>query len=358
MYVYATGMNPVDCNALKRAPRVAIFQAFEVIIDQLKENGHEVTWKATKVGDKIPHDVDAIIVSSMLPRSLNCPYALGVMWAMSEAIRREIPLIIYLTDWAFFRSNSEFKSIAKAGVPYFSKKIGGALQYNEDPDMIVKHGDELVEICRQYAHGGAIWQEAEIMVPKYTNWGSMEIVKNYLPYAKRIHPMDPTPVFVRYLLDGGIDLPVMNQNGGKQWILPSLLNDDTWLNKQSLTWPVARYGPKEFPVVSSEKAVQELYRNFAGALCPPYPTEGSGWWRSRWIHSAISGSCLYAGFGDQLEAGEPYRITPANVERTNDAGRLRIAQGQRELMWNKLQLDPEVLTHQVANAFGCAEAAF
>jgi hypothetical protein len=67
MNIYATGMNPADSNALKREPRVAIFQAFVEMIKYVRSMGNNVTWRETKVGDDLPPDTDVVIVSSMLP---------------------------------------------------------------------------------------------------------------------------------------------------------------------------------------------------------------------------------------------------------------------------------------------------
>lgn len=354
MRIYATGMNPADANALKRLPRVAIFQAFVEMMNVMKERDHKLTWKETKVGDDLPHDTDAVIVSVLLPRSLNCPYALGAMWAIKEALRKEIPLVLYLTDWQFFRARSEFRSIAKAGMPYFSKLIGGALQYKEDPQMIKRHGEDLLSVCRQYDDPNSqLWQRAQVLVPKYTNWGDMRIIKGYLPGANPVLPMDPSPLFVKYLTGGGnkeITVPHMSDRK-QRWLLPSLLTDNTWLDKQKLQWPVERYGPKGSPVVANEREVQKLYVEGTGALCPPYPTEGSGWWRSRWIHSALAGSVLLAGSADQLEVGEEYIHTAREYESMTATKLMNVAFSQTARMSEILQLDMDVLTEQIYAPF-------
>lgn len=353
MNIYASGMNPADANALKRAPRVAIFQAFVEMMNHL-EDENKITWKATKVGDLFPNDTEAVVVSVLLPRSLNCPYALGAMWAMSEALKWEIPLVLYLTDWQFFRARSEFRSIAKAGVPYFSKLIGGSLQYKEDPDMIEKHGEQLVDLCRQYDDPKSrLWERAQILVPKYTNWGDMGIIQRYLPGANPVLPMDPSPMFVRYLT-GGVNLEVERksmQYRKIRWLLPSLLTDNTWLDKQQLSWPVERYGPKGNPVVASEREVFELYKEGTGALCPPYPTEGSGWWRSRWIHSALAGSVLLAGHSDMWAVGEQYARSGWAYEAMNARGLDEIAFSQTVRMRELIQMDMELLNEQIYTPF-------
>lgn len=352
MNIYATGMNPADSNALKRSPRVALFQAVNTIMETLKEENN-VTWKATKVGDQIPLDTDAIFVSVMLPRSLNCPYALGAIYSIHAALSRDIPLVLYMTDWAFFRSYSEFRSIAKAGVPYFSKKIGGSLQYNEDPAMIAKHGDDLIDVCRMYDNSSSqLWDKAQVLVPRYTSWGDVNIIQGMMPGANPIHTFDPTPAFLRYLDED----PRPSQSWEMKqrnvhWILPSLLQDDTWVAKQNLEWPIERFGPKGHLVLDTERDVQKEYRRSAGALCPPYPHAGSGWWRSRWIHSARANSVLLCSTQDAAYVGDAYRHSGREYETSTYSELEDFAADQSEMLEVILQKSWDAMVFQIYQPF-------
>jgi hypothetical protein len=332
---------------------VALFQAFVEAMEFYRQQGHHLTWKATKVGDPIPPGTDAVIVSVMLPRSLNCPYALGVMWAMSEALRLEVPLVVYLTDWAFFRASNEFKSIAKAGQPYFSKKIGGSLQYNEDPDMIQKHGEALLDLCRQWNDDTSLlWKRAAVMVPKYTNWGDMKIIQKHLPGADVIFPMDPTPIFLRYIQDDPNPTYVWKMECRNcKWLLPSLLKNDDWVEKQNLRWPVQRYGPKGFEVLATERDIQAEYRLHVGAICSPYPTVGSGWWRSRWIHAAIAKTVLLCDRVDGIQVGPAYLHSGQAYESATLPELAEIAQDQSAALYPLLQPNLDVLKLQLDRAF-------
>lgn len=351
MNIYATGMNPADSNALKRQPRVALFQAFVEMMKVVEEDGHNLTWRATKVGDEIPSNTDVILVSSMLPRSLNCPYALGAIYAMSVAIRENIPLVLYLTDWAFFRAASEFKSIAKAGPSYFFKEIGGSPQYNESPSALLEHGVEMIELCEEYAFpGSTFWEQAQVLVPRYTNWGNLQRVKDFIPTEKPIHTFDPTPVFLDYLNNGLLVSIEPMKVRKQQWILPSLLKDDRFVQDQNLRLPVTRFGPKGFEVLDTERDIQNAYRWSMGAICPPYPHEGSGWWRSRWIHSALAQSILLCGPKDALAAGPEYAFNGAYYESLSPSQADAIAQEQAERMLPLLQTDHGVMRDQIYNA--------
>lgn len=356
MNIYASGMNPADSNALKREPRVHLFQAFVEMIKYLKSRKHEVTWRATKVGDDFPDDTDVVIVSSMLPRSLNCPYALGVIWTISEALRRDIPLVLYLTDWAFFKAAGEFKSIAKAGEEYFFKTIGGSPQYNEDPDQLRLCANQLLDVCRQYNDPNSkLWERAQVLVPRYTNWGDIKLIQSWLPGAKPILTMDPTPIFVEYLnTDPNPLKTVPLKDRMQRWILPSLLKDDTWIDKQHLNWPIQRFGPKGFEVLPNERGIQNSYGESVGALCPPYPHEGSGWWRSRWIHSARAGSILLCGDKDAKAAGPGYEFDGRHYELMPIESLVNLAQYQKEIMDKVLQLDMELLQYQIYMAIAKA----
>lgn len=348
MNIYATGMNPVDCNALKRSPRVELTQNFVEMMQYLRGQGERLSWRATKVGDNIPSEIDVVIVSMLLPRSLNSPYALGALWTISEALRRDIPLILYMADWAFYKAHGEYRSIVKAGNSYFSKEIGGSPQYRESVDMIAKHGGELMQVCRQYTMWEShLWKRAQIVVPKYTNWGDMDILQNLLPGANLIQTYDPTPLFMKNTLgyDEWPELPPVEIRG-RRWMFASLLTAHPWVDKQNLHWPVDRFGPKGHTVVT-EKEILPLYRERAGAIAPPYQTDGSGWWRSRWLHAALAGSVLLCGSGDQLEMGEWYRFWGYQYEDMTNSRLQFTAEGQREIMRSVTQLDMSILHEQV-----------
>ena len=354
MNIFATGMNPADANALKRAPRVAIFQAFAESMKYLQDTGESVTWRRHRVGDPLPSWTEAVIVSSMLPRSLNCPYALGVMWVMHQALEQKIPLVVYLTDWAFFKANSEFKSIAKAGPDYFFKQIGGAPQYNEDPTAILEHGDALIELCRQYNDPNSLlWERAKVLVPRYTNWGDVSIVQNLIPGRSPVYTLDPTPLFLRSLGIGRGNIRVVSRMGNRrqEWVLPSLLKNDDWLDKQYLRWPIHRFGPKGFEVLPTEQDIHMEYRRSVGAICPPYPTVGSGWWRSRWIHSAFAGSVLLCDSKDAAQVGPEYHFSGREYETMSTLKLDTVADQQSEKMLSLLQYDEEVFHNQLHDPF-------
>lgn len=352
MNIYATGMNPADSNALKREPRVRLFQAFVEMMKHLRRQGDHVTWKATKVGDPLPWDTDVVFVSSMLPRSLNCPYALGVIWTIAEALARDIPLVVYLTDWAFFRANGEFKSIAKAGEEYFFKTIGGSPQYREDPAKLREAAPALLDICRQYNDPESkLSKTAQFLVPKYTNWGQVGIIQNLLYTQKPVLTFDPTPIFVKYLDNNPVKYPILPMEfRTKRWILPSLLKDDAWIDKQLLEWPIERFGPRGYQVLASEWDIQRQYTDSVGALCPPYPHTGSGWWRSRWIHSAKGGSILLSSSRDAFAAGFPMYFSGEQIEEMSPIALSRLADTQREAIDRVLQRDFEIMDQQIKSA--------
>lgn len=334
MRIFATGMNPADSNAFKRDPRVNFFQAFAEGIRYLQDLGHEVEWRRFMVGQPILPKTEAVIVSTMLPRSLNSPYALGVMWAISEALREDIPLVIYLTDWQFFNVAREFRSIAKEGTDYFFKKIGGAPQYAENPVALGDRAEALLQVCVDFANPSSVlWKNAQILCPLYARWGDRKIVQRLLPGANPVHGFDPTPLFLRYLDATGRRLiPPEMEKRARRWVLPSLLVDDRWVEDQNLRWRVDRFGPKRYRVLPDERAVHVEYAKRVGALCPPYPTVGSGWWRSRWIHAARTRTVLLCDPGDGRLFGAPYLHSGSSYESMTSETLAHIAEGQADLM--------------------------
>jgi hypothetical protein len=351
MRVLATGMNPVDSNTLRRMPRVAIFQVFPLITGALREDGNEVDWRRIRVGDPIPPGTDAVILSCMLPRSLNCPYALGVMWTMSEALRLDIPLVLYLTDWQFFNAAREYKSVVKEGAGYFFKQIGGSPQYAEPYDEVVQHSDELLAVCEAYSNPGSrLWRNAQILVPRFTYIGDVKIVQRMLPGANPVHTVDPTPSFLDYLDSNpkpSVEWPY--EQRARRWILPSLVTDTTWMDRQQLSWPVDRFGSKGYIVLEDEREVQNAYARRLGSVCPPYPTAGGGWWRSRWIHSAIAGSVTLCDTPDEIN--DSYRFNGEQYESMSIDRLKEVALEQSDIMSIKMQKNFSIFREQVYAPF-------
>lgn len=353
MKILATGFNPADCNALKRQPRVQIFQAFPEVLDVLSYEGEDITWQRMLVGQDIPKGTEVVIVSMLLPRSLNSPYALGAMWTIIEAIRLDIPLILYMTDWAFYAAWTEYRSIHKAGADYFYKTIGGKSQYNEPTEALGLNTEMLLEMCRQYGDPNSfLWKYSQVVVPKFTNFGDMSILQNQLPGANPFWTFDPTPTFVKQLTDFQRHAVEPMSGRTKAWFMPSLLNENYWIERQKLTWDVVRCGPKGYTVYDSEQDVQTTYRQYVGAICTPYKTAGGGWWRSRWIHAALAGTVLLCDDRDAMAAGPEYlyygsSYEDASLEQLEDA-----AEEQKQRMFQLLQFDEEVMTEQVYAPFG------
>jgi hypothetical protein len=281
-----------------------------------------------------------------------------VIWTISEALARDIPIVLYLTDWAFFRAAGEFKSIAKVGADYFFKTIGGSPQYKEHPGKLRRYSQDLLDICHQWGDPESdLWRSVQVLVPRYTNWGDVSIVQSYLSGARPVMTFDPTPMFVDYLAKDPNPHDILDmEDRYKKWILPSLLKDDTWIMKQRLRWDVDRIGPKGYEVLSSERAIQHAYRRSVGALCPPYPHVGSGWWRSRWIHSAKACSILLCDRKDAQAVGHEYDYSGINYESMSTQSLVMVARGQKEKIESKLQLDMDILRDQIHAAIQGAGA--
>jgi hypothetical protein len=129
----------------------------------------------------------------------------------------------------------------------------------------------------------------------------------------------------------------------RTWVLGALSDQSRWVEKQNFQWPVLQYGHKS----SGQPRLQEadlikVYNDSWGVLCPPYKKSGTGWWRNRYNWSAYVGSILLCDYDDACVMGEPFILTPADIEGMDDKGLATIAQEQREWhgahIWNREQL--------------------
>jgi hypothetical protein len=257
----------------------------------LRNMGHTVDWK---VWDGFGHyDLRIVAVAPIAER--HTTYALQSYRAMAT----DEPTVLYFDDYQLNLVRDQAQAV-----------VNGTWA----PDPPPLDLDTLVGVCQALATGNwpPNWHP---LIPAY-NWGDKAIVANLLgipPY--RLASIDPsiTALEPAHLALSRIAVARRTPQRREAWFLPALNSHTQWVASLGLTRPVVTVGQYKRGIrLKSETDVAQAFHGFAGALSPPYPQEGSGWFRSRYIYALMAGTPLVGSPGDGL--GPAYRATAQELE--------------------------------------------
>ena len=92
----------------------------------LERHGWAVEHRPVAPGERLPQVGAVWINLGSAPDSLGAKHTLGTLWAMHEAIARELPLVMFFDDWRLDKMASGFRYFAKRGIAQITKQRGGA----------------------------------------------------------------------------------------------------------------------------------------------------------------------------------------------------------------------------------------
>lgn len=75
-----------------------------------------------------------------------------------------------------------------------------------------------------------------------------------------------------------------------------------------------------------------LHFDYEGTLSVPYPHDGSGWWRKRYIYSAYARTVLAGCPEDQTMLGPWFSLTPREIEVKPSPALHEIAHAQSDIL--------------------------
>ncbi len=295
-----------------------------IIVNSLRKQGHIVERKSVEWGDDLS-SYDLAIVGIGQFGSLN--YSGGIfksIWPLVSAKK----VLVFHEDW---KIDGTMKSFEKALEPETFQKMldkrfaDGKVFYGG-----VDHPAFDADQCKAAMHK-LISGQFPALIPAF-DWGNKQLVRDIIK-SKDIYNIDLTPYVLEHY---GID-PNFTQvypEKMKRHILASLVDHSAWVKRNKFSWPVDFYGAKSMEgakQLESEKAVFDTAAEYWGNLCPAYPHAGCGWFRIRYIYSAINKSILIASEKD-LDALD---IPKHDIETMNDNELVEYAnlQSKQILKW-------------------------
>jgi len=306
--ILITGFNALTVGSARSPLNIAT--SAKILPKVLKEAGYDVVQKAIIPGEDVSQ-YDKVIVYVFGPNSLSARYCYGAMYTI---IKRP-DAIISIDDWQTKESVSGFgtfsrghwriwKKFSQAGNNVEKRYWNEAQDYKKEIEDLVDHfafkewpHDLLVP-----AYDGGRYEALGLKARNILNWDPSPYTDSYKSEPKNLFDVDVfTPDYEKKL----------------EWIMASLLNKSTFVDRLTLQWPIQNFGniKLEQPRLK-EHELYERYKKSWGILSPPHyhTLNGSGWWRVRYKMVHDSNSILVGDLGETSLFGKAYEKTPNDVE--------------------------------------------
>lgn len=134
----------------------------------------------------------------------------------------------------------------------------------------------------------------------------------------------------------------------KQWVHAQMLKQETtWLLKlkAATAWEVCQVGV-DIDKLKEPNLVREIYASSTGIIANPYSHRGSGCWRARYIHGALTGA-IVLGHPEEMRGLPAFNRTAAEYEAMSPFELAEAADWQRSTLrdgaWTRGRLREELL---------------
>ena len=306
-----------DDDAWKRA-RVKRIDDSSIICNSLRKQGITVDRKKVKWGDDLS-DYDLAIVGMGTFGSNNYSGDIfNAIYVLSKAKKS----CVFYEDWKINGNMKSYSKMLESGEleKAVAKKWSNGNYFYGGVD----NPNFNLEIAKSVIHNLTLgWYDA--LIPAF-DWGNKDIVRK-ISKSKNIYNVDLSPYVVR---NWNINVkPDYNLRKEKKYMLASLVDHRSWVKKQGLLWETVYYGAKSIKdsiKLDTETDVYNECGKYWGILCPEYPHSGSGWFRIRYIYSALQRSIIKTSLNDLKALDIPYKF----IENLSDQDLRLYAELQRK----------------------------
>ena len=300
-----------------------------VLKHALELAGHEVDQRRVSIEETdLTQRYDTAIVGIAACNGLSSRYKLGAMWTMSQFGARAG---IFPSDG---KNVGQFISSVRTSINHLDTFLGKKLR---ERNNIIEHelGEQRKEIWKTVLNlllqGDHPWP---VLVPTFS-WG------NARPYERTFRApvtiWDPTCLAWPMQFKTSDQMSPPSTPRQRRWVMPTLQDQDRWLDKQRGSWEVLEIGNKRKgeAYVPEKELIEGLYRENWGTMAFGYPMSDGGWWRMRYIHAAIAGAVMYCGYEDHYVIGGPYKHARPQIENMPDGELENLARSQHEWLFDK-----------------------
>lgn len=282
----------VNSEAYKKA-HVNRIDDSTLLCDQLSRLGHEVIRREVLPGENLDEFDLAMIGIGPVGSSNYSKYIMGAFWAMHAAKK----VLLWHEDWKIHETISTMRNALSKDFDSFiiDKKWSNGTPFYRNAELYKGKTDILYDCIEKVLLG-----EFKVACPGF-KFGDIDNISKYL--GNDVCKIDISPAVISKY---GIS-KIENTNKKKEYVLSTLGNFDSWIEKQNFSWNINYFGNKKNGIIlDSERAVFEKSAEYwGGNVCPEYPHSGSGWFRSRFIYAAYGGTFLVASEKDLSMLGLP-----------------------------------------------------
>jgi len=296
------------------------------VVTLLRDLGHSVDQRHVEVGEDLgQYDLLAVGILSLF--SISSKYLYPVL-SLLDRYRDEKPLVCLIDDWECWQipqnTRSASRNLSRLRRPaVYARKPGYAWACSPEGQAAIAR---VVHRAAEDGYPPAIW-------PAF-GWGGHSVMKSLVD-AEAYFPLDVTSYAARY--------PVSRLGDAERrraWVLGVIKKQPVeWAGSLGLGWEldVIGGGGRQTAGVIQER-IQEhaLVRRYAeswGVLSPFYrKLAGSGWWRNRYVYSAMTGAVLWGDPREAPQLGPAYQVPVAAIEGMSISELRELAEAQRDAL--------------------------
>ena len=293
----------------------------QLIYKILIELGHEVTWKQTRINENFDK-YDLGIIALGPGASFNSGNLVNALWIIDK-----LPTILHFEDWKITSLLRSYQGCIDNPEKTILKKIKNGYFYNNAGDyklvlkQLISNFEKILNL-NQYNY--------KCIVPGF-KWGNKSIIKQCLK-TNNIVSFDLTPLVItkEFFKNKNVVLWDEEEKKRRSYFLASLNDHKSWVKKMKLTWSVITTEKgREF---KTELDVFKQCKNYWGILAPEYDHSGSGWFRIRFIYSALSNSCIICSNKDAEQLGKYFYFNKEEFENFSDLELKEHSSHQKEVI--------------------------
>ncbi len=293
MKILLTGMTATHVGSTRRM--MGFTSSTQMYAELLRKAGHTVEQRSVVPGEDLKK-YNRVIVGIAPPNALNARHVYGALWAMRCGLDSKYSTLTYFNDWNVRVCLSGFKTQSNS-----HERIWRAILPREHRDVASsKYKSAIEKTVDDFVKS---WPLTTIFPLR--NGGDMGLVLSGTQIdemvARRFDPTMAYPVdkikFVR------------SKNRERSWVLGALSPQERWVKRLNLVQPAQLFGCKSLKQERiSENQLIQRYALTRGVLAHPYYHAGSGWYRSRFVHAAITGSIALADPREAAILGPSYSL--------------------------------------------------
>ena len=319
MRILLTGFSSQQCGG---SPIMKYVTVSSMIRDALVDAGHEVDNRKYEWNDDLT-PYDAVLIGLVPPLSINGRLVYSGLKAIHDCLTYRVPMMFYVDDPNYYQSKSQYPTVMRVPERIYRESV-----YTHRPDYAtaLENKSQIVNVVNWMSTN--LWPT--VLLPAY-EWGDHD----EMPRMTTVRHVFADPS--AYVPDYPFEIPEQRE---RTWVIGGIVNPLEWLGRLNLTWPYEMYGNAKYNTHGKlyEADLVQRFASTRGVLCQPrVRTRGTGWWRSRYLFAAKTGSILLGEARDLTPLGDPYtRVTPAEVEQMDDAGLDQLASEQGKIILDQL----------------------